>query len=109
MDVIEGINVSCVDVSVPLIIIPARELGIKGDESPDVLNKNKSLLNQIELIRRKIGILANLGDVSSKVIPKISIISKPKKILVLLHQDISFHISAIVHMQLQVHWPYLQQ
>lgn len=63
----------------PLIIIPARELGIKGDESPDVFNKNKSLLNQIELIGRKIAILANLGDVSSKVIPKISIISKPKK------------------------------
>lgn len=79
IDVIEGINVSCVDVSVPLIIIPARELGIKGDESPDVLNKNKTLLNQIELIRRKIAIRANLGDVSSKVIPKISIISKPKK------------------------------
>nr|WP_276569139.1 PrpF domain-containing protein [Bacillus thuringiensis] len=39
IDVIEGINVSCVDLSVPLIIIPARELGIKGDESPDVLNK----------------------------------------------------------------------
>lgn len=79
MDVINGINVSCVDVSVPLIIIRASELGIMGDESPELLNANKTFLHDIDLIRKKVARLANLGDVSNKVIPKIAIISKPRK------------------------------
>ncbi len=53
MDVIEGINVSCIDVSVPLIIIQATELGIEGDESPELLNSNTMFLNKIDMIRKK--------------------------------------------------------
>lgn len=79
LDVINGIHVSCIDVSVPLIIIRASELGIIGDENPEVLNANKSFLRKIDLIRKEVAYLANLGDVSNKVIPKIAIISKPRK------------------------------
>ncbi|MDH2880281.1 2-methylaconitate cis-trans isomerase PrpF family protein [Bacillus cytotoxicus] len=79
MDVIEGINVSCIDVSVPLIIIQATELGIEGDESPELLNSNTMFLNKIDMIRKKVAALANLGNVSNKVIPKIAIVSRPRK------------------------------
>ncbi|MGE7884137.1 PrpF domain-containing protein [Bacillus sp. NPDC094077] len=79
LNVINGINVSCIDVSVPLIIIRASELGIIGDEKPEVLNANKSFLRNIDLIRKEVAYLANLGDVSNKVIPKIAIVSKPRK------------------------------
>ncbi|WP_257150731.1 PrpF domain-containing protein [Bacillus wiedmannii] len=79
LNVINGIYVSCIDVSVPLIIIRANELGIIGDDPPEVLNSNKSFLRKIELIRKEVAYLANLGDVSNKVIPKIAIVSKPRK------------------------------
>ncbi|PEW78834.1 hypothetical protein CN424_14815 [Bacillus cereus] len=79
LNVINGIHVSCIDVSVPLIIIRANELGIIGDEPPEVLDANKSFLRNIELIRKEVAYLANLGDVSNKVIPKIAIVSKPRK------------------------------
>lgn len=44
-----------------------------------MLNSNKSFLRKIELIRKEVAYLANLGDVSNKVIPKIAIVSKPRK------------------------------
>jgi 4-oxalomesaconate tautomerase len=77
-DVIDGINVTCIDNGMPVVLISANELGITGYESCEELSENKSLKQKIESIRLKVGPMMNLGDVSNRVVPKMSIVSAAK-------------------------------
>ncbi len=79
IDNIDGIDVTCIDNGMPVVLIPASSLGITGYESCDELSKNTILKQKIESIRLKAGQLMGLGDVKDKVIPKMSIISEPKE------------------------------
>jgi len=78
-DIIDDIDVTCIDNGMPVVLICANELGLTGQESCEELTNNKSFRNKIENIRLKAGFLMNLGDVSKKVIPKITIFSKSTK------------------------------
>ena len=77
-DVIDGVNITCIDNGMPVVLINANELDITGYESCEELTNNKKLRDKIESIRLKIGPLMNLGDVTNKVIPKMTIISQSK-------------------------------
>jgi len=74
---IEGIEVSCLDVAVPLIIIPADALGKTARESKPEINADKAFLGRLETIRREAGRRMGLGDVAEKVIPKPLIVGPP--------------------------------
>ncbi len=78
VDVINGIDVTCVDNGMPVAVLRANDFGISGYETADELNANTELKEKLESIRLKIGPLMNLGDVSDKVVPKMSLISLPK-------------------------------
>lgn len=54
LDLIDGIEVSCLDVSIPVIFISANALGIRGNESKEALEADKKLLSLIENIRLSI-------------------------------------------------------
>jgi 2-methylaconitate cis-trans-isomerase PrpF len=73
---IEGIEVTCLDVSMPIVMANASDFGIKGNETSEELNNNKSLLEKIEKIRLLAAIEMGMGDVSDKVIPKFALLSK---------------------------------
>jgi len=73
---IEGIEVTCLDVSMPIVMANASDFGIKGNETSEELNNNKSLLEKIEKIRLLAAIQMGMGDVSDKVIPKFALLSK---------------------------------
>jgi 4-oxalomesaconate tautomerase len=75
LDVIDEIEVSCIDNGMPVVIIRAEDLGRTGYESRDELNADDELKEQLERIRLLAGPLMNLGDVIDKVVPKMSIIS----------------------------------
>ena len=45
---IEGIEVTCLDVSMPIVMANANDFGIKGNETSEELNNTKSLLEKIE-------------------------------------------------------------
>ena len=77
LDVIDGIDVSCVDVAMPTIFMRAEQLGKTGHETPEELDADKALFERMEAIRRKAGVLMGMGDVSQGVVPKISLLSKP--------------------------------
>ncbi len=77
-DIVNGIEVTCIDNGMPVVLIPAKQLGISGYETCEELSKNDDLKNKIEDIRLELGKKMNLGDVSKKVVPKMSIISSPK-------------------------------
>lgn len=77
-DIINEVNVTCIDNGMPVVIINANELGITGHESCEDLTNNKKLREKIESIRLKAGPLMNLGDVSNRVVPKMTIVSPSK-------------------------------
>ncbi|MEJ8835328.1 4-oxalomesaconate tautomerase [Ramlibacter sp. AN1133] len=70
IDTIDGIEVSCIDAAMPLVILRARDLGLSGRESPAQLDADTALLARIEAIRRAAGEAMGLGDVSGSVVPK---------------------------------------
>jgi 2-methylaconitate cis-trans-isomerase PrpF/tripartite-type tricarboxylate transporter receptor subunit TctC len=75
IDVIDGVEVTCLDAAMPLMIIRAGDLGVTGRESTDQLDADTTLLDRLESLRRKAGRLMGLGEVADKVIPKPVIVS----------------------------------
>lgn len=76
-DIVDGIEVTCIDNGMPEVIIRASDLGITGYEIPAELDADKVLKNKLESIRVQIGHKMNLGDVKEMTVPKMCIISPP--------------------------------
>jgi len=74
-DRIDGIQVTCIDNGMPVVILKAVDLGVTGDESPEALEANVALKQRVEKIRLELGPRMNLGDVTKKTVPKMSLIS----------------------------------
>jgi 4-oxalomesaconate tautomerase len=77
-DVINGIEVSCIDVAMPMIMMRAKDFGLTGYEGRAEINANKALFARIEPIRLEAGRRMGFGDVSDKVIPKVGLLSAPR-------------------------------
>ena len=76
-DRILGIDVTCIDMAMPLVIMRAADLGKTGHETPAELDADGDLFARLEAIRREAGALMGLGDVSDRVIPKPVLVSAP--------------------------------
>lgn len=74
-DEFDGVAVTCIDNGMPVVLMQAADLGISGYESPAELNADTGLKARIESIRLQAGLAMGLGDVSSKVVPKMSLIA----------------------------------
>jgi 2-methylaconitate cis-trans-isomerase PrpF len=79
LDVIDGVEASCVDIAMPIVMMRAEQLGKTGHEAAAELDADRALLARMEAIRRKAGALMGLGDVSGRVVPKMALLSKPRK------------------------------
>lgn len=75
IDEIDGIAVTCIDAAMPLMIVRAGDLGLRGTESPIELDADTALLARLEALRRAAGEIMGLGDVSHSVIPKPVLVS----------------------------------
>ncbi|NKB63238.1 MAG: 4-oxalomesaconate tautomerase [Gammaproteobacteria bacterium] len=78
VDIIDDIEVTCIDNGMPVVIIDARRMGISGYESREQLDKNEELKGKLESIRLPAGRLMNLGDVTDASIPKLSLVAPPR-------------------------------
>ncbi|MBN4053868.1 4-oxalomesaconate tautomerase [Haliea sp. AH-315-K21] len=78
IDQIDGIDVTCIDNGMPVVLIRAQDLGKTGYETPQELESDEPLKQRIESIRLQLGEIMNLGDVSQKTVPKISLIAAPQ-------------------------------
>jgi 4-oxalomesaconate tautomerase len=78
LDRFDGIDVTCIDNGMPVVLMPAEALGVTGYESRDALNANTPLKQKIESIRLQAGPAMNLGDVAKKVVPKMCLVATPK-------------------------------
>ncbi len=76
-DVVEGVEVTCIDNGMPVVLLRARDLGCTGAETPAELEANAALRARVEAIRLHCGRLMNLGDVGRKTVPKMSLIAGP--------------------------------
>ena len=74
-DVVDGVEVTCIDNGMPVVVMRARDLGISGYESPKELDANTEFKSKVESIRIQVGPRMNLGDVKTKVVPKMSLIA----------------------------------
>jgi 4-oxalomesaconate tautomerase len=77
-DRFEGIELTCIDNGMPVIILRASDLGVNGAESPAQLETNAALAANVERIRLAMGPRMNLGDVSGKTVPKMCLVSAPR-------------------------------
>ena len=74
-DRIGGIEVTCMDVAMPLVIARASDLGVSGYETAGELDGNTSFFSQMESIRVEGGKRMGLGDVTRSVTPKFGLIA----------------------------------
>lgn len=75
VDEVLGVSVTCIDNGMPVVCLSAADVGITGYESPAELEANTDLRERVEAIRLAVGPLMNLGDVTNKTVPKMSILS----------------------------------
>ena len=78
IDTFDGVPVTCIDNGMPVVVIRAADLGRTGYETRDELNADTELKARLESIRRQAGPAMNLGDVTKKVVPKMSLIAPPR-------------------------------
>ena len=74
-DEIDGLQVTCIDNGMPVVLIAAKDLGKTGYESPAELEADSQLKSRVESIRLQAGSLMNLGDVTTKTVPKMSLVA----------------------------------
>lgn len=77
VDVIEGVACTLIDNGMPCVVMRGDVLGITGTESPKDLEANQELRAKLEAIRLKAGPMMNLGDVTKKSVPKMTMVSAP--------------------------------
>lgn len=78
VDMIDGIEVTLIDNGMPCVVLSAADFGLTGSETPTELDDNETLKSRLESIRLKAGVMMNLGDVSDKSVPKMSLVSPAK-------------------------------
>jgi len=75
IDVVDGVEVTCIDNGMPVVCLAASDFGITGYESPAELEADENLKARVESIRLAVGPLMNLGDVTNKTVPKMSLLA----------------------------------
>lgn len=78
-DRVDGIEVTCIDNGMPVVVLDAADFGLSGDESPQALEANMDLKQRVEKIRLGLGPRMKLGDVAKKTVPKMSLVSPARR------------------------------
>ncbi|MXQ07295.1 4-oxalomesaconate tautomerase [Alphaproteobacteria bacterium GH1-50] len=76
-DEIHGVTVTLIDNGMPVVVLNAADMGVSGRETPAELEANEPLRQRLEAIRRAAGPMMNLGDVTVKSVPKLTMVSAP--------------------------------
>lgn len=79
VDEIDGIEVTCMDVAMPVVIARAECFGLTGYESAAELDDNKDFYARMEPIRKQAGQMMGMGDVSESVTPKFGLLAPAKQ------------------------------
>ena len=77
-DVIDGLEVTCIDNGMPLVILRASDVGRSGNESVAELNADSELKARLERLRIACGHAMQLGDVTARNYPKMTLVAPPR-------------------------------
>jgi 4-oxalomesaconate tautomerase len=77
-DEIDGIEVTCIDNGMPVVVARAADLGLTGYETYQELGDDRPLLDRIGSLRVQAGKLMGLGDVTSTSVPKTTLVAAPR-------------------------------
>ncbi len=75
IDEVDGVKVTLIDNGMPVVVIKAADMGLSGYESPAEIEDNAPVRARVEAIRLKAGLMMNLGDVTKKSVPKMTLIA----------------------------------
>ena len=75
IDIVEGMEVTCMDVAMPLVIARAADFGLTGTESAAELDENRDFFARMEKVRLAAGEAMGMGDCSKSVTPKFGIMA----------------------------------
>jgi 4-oxalomesaconate tautomerase len=79
IDVVEGVKVTCIDNGMPVVVLNASDVGLAGYEEPEEIEANQSVTEKVEQLRLAVGPLMNLGDVTKKTVPKMTLLAPAKE------------------------------
>ncbi|NOD65627.1 MULTISPECIES: 4-oxalomesaconate tautomerase [unclassified Ruegeria] len=77
-DTVQGVELTCMDVAMPMAIARAVDFGLTGYENAEELDANREFFDRMEDIRIEAGQLMGMGDVSKSVTPKFGILAPAK-------------------------------
>lgn len=78
VDRFAGIEVTCIDNGMPVVVLRASDVGIRGDESCVELEANEPLCDLLEHLRLEAGPAMGLGDVRDTSVPKLTMLAPPQ-------------------------------
>jgi 4-oxalomesaconate tautomerase len=76
-DTLAGVQVTCVDNGMPVVVAAAASFGKTGRESVAELEGDQELNRRVQELRLAAGKAMGLGDVSATTVPKISLVAPP--------------------------------
>jgi 4-oxalomesaconate tautomerase len=79
LDELEGMKATLIDNGMPVVVLRAADFGKSGYETPAELDADKQFKARLEEIRIVAGQRMKLGDVRSKVVPKMTLIAPPRE------------------------------
>ncbi|TCD13304.1 4-oxalomesaconate tautomerase [Oricola cellulosilytica] len=79
IDLVDGFEVTCIDVAMPMVIGRSEDFGITGYESREELDVNRELFERFEPVRIKAGELMGFADVATSVVPKFGLLARPRR------------------------------
>jgi 4-oxalomesaconate tautomerase len=77
-DTVDGVEVTCVDNGMPVVVARAESFGLAGAESHAELAADAALLARIDAVRTAAGRLMGLSDVSATSVPKTVLVAAPR-------------------------------
>ncbi len=78
VDTVDDVPVTLIDNGMPTVLLRASDFGITGYETREELDANDALKAKLESIRLQVGPLMNLGDVTDKSVPKMTLLAPAK-------------------------------
>lgn len=78
VDTIDGVDVTCIDIAMPMVFAQASALDLSGYESPAELDQNLPFMQRMQAIRIEAGRRMGLGDVRESVMPKFALVAPPR-------------------------------
>jgi 4-oxalomesaconate tautomerase len=74
---VAGVDVTLIDNGMPVVVLEAASVGRTGYELRDALDKDTDLKARLDGIRLEAGKLMGIGDVTNKVVPRMTLVAPP--------------------------------